>query len=136
MKLERPARAALPIPLSVLLTLLWAGLVHLLLLLVRTQSFFDDRGARWARVFWSERLPGGIRLPTLLVAISLLLLFYLWLSYRARPAGGPRGWVFLAAAGLLVYLAWVVWRIWWQQMQAPTPGGGSVLLAALGGSGG
>lgn len=134
MKLEPPvARPALPIPLSVLVTLLWVGLVHLLLLLVRTQSFFGEHGPGWARVFWSERLPGGVRLPTVLVAISLLLLVYLWLGYRSRPPGGVRGWVYLAAAGLLVYVSWVVWRLWWQQLQAPEPTYERILLTALGG---
>ncbi len=112
-------RAVLPIPLSVLLTLLWTGLVHLMFLWVRSQTAGPAGGAGWADAFWSRRLPGGVRLPTVLVGICLLLLIYLWADYRSRRHRGGLGWVFLGAAALLVYLAWAIWRLWWQHLQSP-----------------
>ena len=59
---------------------------------------------------------GRARLPTIIVAISLLLLIYLWLDYRSRPARGWRAVVFLVAAALLVYLGWAVWYSWWSHL--------------------
>ena len=104
MKLTAPAaRPLLPIPLSVLLTLLWVGLVRLLFLWVAAQARVGSDGEAWAAVLFGERVLGRARLPTIIVAVSFLLLIYLWLDYRSRPAGGWRTAVFLLAA-----IAWPV----------------------------
>ena len=117
MRLRSPAaRPFLPIPLSVLLTLLWVGLVHLFFLLVTAQAGWARDGEAWTAVLLGERVLGRARLPTLIVAISLLLLLYLWLDYRSRPARGWRALVFVVAAALLVYLAWAVWHAWWTRL--------------------
>ena len=114
MKLTAPAaRPILPIPLSVLLTLLWVGLVRLFFLWVTVQARMGRDGEAWAAVLFGERVLGRARLPTVIVAICLLLLLYLWLDYRSRPARGWRTLVFLMAAALLVYLGWAVWYSWW-----------------------
>lgn len=109
-------RPLLPIPLSVLLTLLWVGLVRLLFLLMAAQAGSAHHGKAWAAVLLGQRVLGRARLPTIIVAISLLLLFYLWVDYRSRPAKGWRSLIFLVAAVLLVYLGWAVWFSWWSHL--------------------
>lgn len=131
MKLRSPASGPLvPIPLSVLLTLLWVGLVRLFFLWVTARAGAGHHGRAWAAGLLDERVLGRVRLPTILVALSLLLLLYLWLDYRSRPAHAWRTVVFLVAAALLVYLSWAVWHSWWSYLQvAPRPG--DMLMTAL-----
>ena len=117
MKLRSPASGPLlPIPLSVLLTLLWVGLVRLFFLWAAAQASAARNGESWAAMLFGERVLGRARLPTILVAVSLLLLLYLWLDYRSRPVQGWRTLVFLLAAALLVYLGWAVWYSWWSHL--------------------
>ncbi len=131
MKLDsRASRPLLPIPLSVLLTLLWVGLVRLFFLWVTAQASAAHDGRVWAARLFNERVLGSARLPTIIVALSLLLLIYLWLDYRSRPEHGLRTVVFLVAAGLLVYLSWAVWHSWWSRLALPIPPG-DMLMTAL-----
>ena len=59
------SRPLLPIPFSVLLTLLWVGLVRLFLLWVTSQAgAAGQTGVAWATVLWQERVMGRARLPT------------------------------------------------------------------------
>ncbi|MFQ5349489.1 MAG: hypothetical protein ACE5EG_03480 [Thermoanaerobaculia bacterium] len=119
MTLRPPApRPLLPIPLSVLLTLLWVGLVRLLFLLAAAQAGAERDGGLWMAVLFETRVLGRARLPTIIVAISLLLLLYLWVEYRSRPPQTWRTVVFLFAAALLVYLGWAVWHSWWSRLDA------------------
>lgn len=132
MKLPSTAsRPLLPIPLSVLLTLLWVGLVRLLFLLVQAQAGMARQGDAWMAMLFGERILGRARLPTMIVAISLLLLVYLWLDYRSQtPRTNWRAVVFLCAAALLVYLVWGVWHSWWRHLESlPAPAG--VLMTAV-----
>ena len=69
-------------------------------------------------------------MPTIIVAVSLMLLIYLWLDYRSRPSHGWRTLVFLVAAALLVYLGWAVWYAWWRHLDVLT-GTVDVLMTAL-----
>ena len=124
------ARPFLPIPLSILLTLLWAGLVRLLFLVAGAQASRGRLGGEaWMAALLEERVLGRARLPTIIVAISLLLLVYLWLDYRSRPVHGWRTLVFVLAAALLVYLDWAVWRAWWSHAALPGPPG-QILMTA------
>ena len=132
MKLTRPAaRPLLPIPLSVLLTLLWVGLVRLFFLWVTVQARMGRDGEAWTAVLFGERVLGRARLPTVIVAVSFLLLIYLWLDYRSRPAHGWswRTAVFLLAAALLVYLGWAVWYSWWSRLDALIEPSGMLMTA-------
>ena len=91
-------------------------------------------GETYAAMLWGERVLGRARLPTLIVAVNLLLLLHLWLDYRSRPSGGwRRSLVFLAAAALLVYLGWAVWHSWWSHIDAGAVPAG-VLMTALPGN--
>ena len=112
------ARPPLPIPLSVLLTLLWVGLIRLFSLWLATQARWAPEGDVWLAVLFESRVLGRARLPTIIVAVSLLLLVYLWLDYRSRPARLARTLVFLMAAALLVYLGWAVWHSWWAHLDS------------------
>jgi len=114
------SRPLLPIPLSVLLTLLWVGVIRLFFLLAATQASSEHDGEVWTALLLGERVLGRARLPTIIVAISLLLLLYLWLDYRSRPSHFWRGLVFLVAAALLVYLGWAVWYSWWRHLDVLT----------------
>jgi hypothetical protein len=127
---SRASRPLLPIPLSVLLTLLWVGLVRLFFLWVTAQAVGVRHGRVWAARLLDERVLGSARLPTIIVASSLLLLVYLWLDYRSRPEQGWRTVVFLVAAGLLVYLSWAVWHSWWSHLAVPVQPG-DMLMTAL-----
>ncbi len=121
MSLRLPAsKPLLPIPLSVLLTLLWVGVVRLFFLWVATWARATHEGEVWMAMLFEERVLGRARLPTMIVAISLLLLLYLWLDYRSRPAHARRTVVFLVAAALLVYLGWAVWYSWWSRLDVLT----------------
>ena len=129
MKLRSPAaRWGLPIPLSILLTLLWVGLIHLVFLLVSAQVW-EGQGEGYAAALWGARVLGRARLPTVIVAVNLLLLLYLWVDYRSRPRRGLRTLVFLAAAALLVYLGWIVWYSWWRWAANPELPAGALLTA-------
>lgn len=110
--------------------MLWVGLVRLFFLWVETQERAWGAGEVWAGVLFETRVLGRARLPTLMVAISLLLLLYLWLDYRSRPFRRGQSAVFLLAALLLVYLGWAVWRFWWSRLEEiPAPPG--MLMTAL-----
>lgn len=129
----RAARPPSPIPLSVLLTLLWVGLIRLLFLLLASQAGSRPSSGLWTAVLFGERVLGRARLPTIIMAISLLLLLYLWLDYRSRAAGRWQGLVFLAAAALLVYLGWAVWYASWSRLAVPTAPGDMLMTAISGG---
>ena len=103
---SQAARPILPIPLSVLLTLLWVGLVRLFFLLVAAQAGSARDGDLWTAVLLGERVLGRARLPTLIVAISLLL---------------------------LVYLGWAVWYAWWTRLDALTAPGEMLMTLYVGG---
>ncbi len=124
------SKPLLPIPLSVLLTLLWVGVVRLFFLWVTAYARVTHEGRLWMAVFFEERVLGRARLPTMIVAISFLLLLYLWLDYRSRPAHGWRSVVFLVAAALLVYLGWAVWYSWASHLDALSRPG-DVLMTAV-----
>ena len=124
------ARPLLPIPLSVLLTLLWVGLVRLVSLWIASQARWSHEGDVWLAVLFEARVLGRARLPTIIVAVSLLLLVYLWLDYRSRPSHLARTLVFLVAAALLVYLGWAVWHSWWTHLESLGQSG-DVLMTAL-----
>ncbi len=131
MRLRSPAAGPLlPIPLSVLLTLLWVGVVRLFFLWVTTQARWGEEGAAWTALLFDQRVLGRARLPTMIVAISFLLLLYLWLDYRSGPSRVWRTVVFLAAATLLVYLGWAVWYSWWNHLDALTHPGDVLMTAA------
>jgi hypothetical protein len=127
------ARPLLPVPLSILLTLLWVGLVRLFFLWVTVQAGGTHDGRTWAALLFDQRVLGRGRLPTMIVAISFLLLIYLWLDYRAQPAHGWRSVVFLLAAALLVYLGWAVWHAWWSRLDELGRGAGVLMTAVPGG---
>lgn len=129
---SQAAKPFLPIPLSVLLTLLWVGLVRLFFLFVAAQAGGARDGELWTAVLLGERVLGRARLPTLIVAISLLLLVYLWLDYRSQPPRAMRTLVFILAAALLVYLGWAVWHAWWTRLDALTVPG-EMLMTLYGG---
>lgn len=130
MKLRSPAAGPLlPIPLSVLLTLLWVGLVRLFFLWVTAQASAGRHGPAWVATLLDQRVLGKARLPTLIIALSLLLLLYLWLDYRSRPGHAWRTVVFLVAAALLVYLSWAVWHSWWRHLAVPTDPAGMLMTA-------
>ncbi len=136
MTLRLPAaRPLLPIPLSILLTLLWVGLIRLFFLVVTVQAGAERSGEVWTAVLFGERVLGRARLPTIIVAISLLLLIYLWLDYRSRPTRGWRTVVFIVAAALLVYLGWAVWHAWWSHLGVSSRPG-EVLMTAMSDMGG
>ena len=129
-RLRSPAAGpTLPIPLSVLLTLLWVGLVRLVFLLLAAQAGGSRHGDLWTAILLGERVLGRARLPTLIVAISLLLLVYLWLDYRSGPARGWRALAFVLAAALLVYLCWAVWHAWWTRLDALIEPAGMLMTA-------
>ncbi len=127
------ARPLLPVPLSILLTLLWVGVVRLFFLWLTVQASGSRDGGAWTALLFEQRVLGRARLPTMIVAISLLLLIYLWLDYRARPASGWRSLVFLLAAALLVYLGWAVWHSWWSHLDVLRRPVGVLMTAVPGG---
>ena len=129
----RAARPQLPVPLSILLTLLWVGLVRLLFLWVTVQAAAARDGGAWTAVLFQQRVLGRARLPTMIVAISFLLLLYLWLDYRSRPSHAWRNLAFLAAAALLVYLSWAVWHSWWSHLETLLRPTGVLMTAVPGG---
>ncbi len=60
------ARSLLPIPLSVLVTLLWVGLVRLLFLLAAAQARWEHDGEGWAAMLFGVQVLGRARLPTIM----------------------------------------------------------------------
>ncbi len=126
MRLRPTGLRPFPLPVSVLLSVLWTGLVHLLLALAAAAQP-PVGGAAPVVALWRYELLGAVRLPTLLMVINLLLIGYLWLDYRARRRRGRRGsLLFLAAALLLVHLGWAVWRAWWTEVNRPPVAPGTV----------
>lgn len=121
--MKLPASAGsklLPIPISVLLTLLWVGVVRLFFMFVIARAQSGPNGDVWLAVLLAKPVAGRGSLPTVIVGISFLLVVYLWLDYRSRSPSGWRAFVYLAAAALLAYLGWAVWFFWWGQLDVLT----------------
>lgn len=108
-----PKRA---VPIGVVLSLLYVGIVRIALLPAMFQSEISPEGAAgYLESLWLQPTPFGVSLGHLLFTIDGLLLAFLWLEFRSRGVTGVgvgsvvvRA-IYLSAAALLLYLGYALW---------------------------
>lgn len=100
-------------PQSVVLVLLYVGVVRLLALHWSTVRLYAED---LAPVGWSSYPPAR-----LVVILNLAFVLYLWLDYRSRSASGKTRVALVACVGASLLLAYLTW-VFWQLTSEPAPG--------------
>jgi len=105
-----------PIPQSVVLVLLYVGLLRLVGLQLAVAIPSSHYPAATLQAFMAGADSAGLSLPGVISGINLLFVVYLWLGFRATIRSGPGGRLvslvaYLGSGFLLLYLTHAFWRL-------------------------